>query len=77
MNELQVAESIAQALDSLVALGIAVWVINIGLKRLDTMQAQYQGFVNTVLKQQQENNEQLMHLVSTLCLPPDAKIIPK
>jgi|GEM_PF-4435605 len=68
-------EVIAQYLDQVLALGVAVWVINIGVKQLKDLQAQYVEIqkehaetTERVLGQQQENNRQLMDLVSNLCI---------
>jgi hypothetical protein len=64
------ANDIMQFLDSTVALGIAVWVIQLGIRQLNHMQTQNSAMVNQVLTQQQQNNDALMGLVSTLCINP-------
>lgn len=74
-------ETIVGAVDSLVALALAVWMLIQGLQRFDRMQQEYgqrmaqmqdknEQFTRTVLQQQQQNNDQLMSLVSTLCVTP-------
>jgi len=64
----QVLQQIFTALDSLIGLGIALWIISIGIKRFDIMQDRSQKFTEMVLAQQQQNNDELMQLVSTLCI---------
>lgn len=68
--------TILGALDSLIALGIAIWIITVGIKRFDSMQERHQKFTEMVLAQQQNNNDELMQLVSTLCVQPVANPTP-
>lgn len=70
MTEFDFFKQVLGFFDSTIALAIAVWIINVGINRLDKMQTQHQGFVEKVLGQQQENNNELMGLVSTLCISP-------
>lgn len=58
---------ILKAVDGYVALGVAVWVIQIGMSRMDKLTDQYNGFVTNVLTQQQTNNQSLADLVKDLC----------
>lgn len=67
MVEGDVLASLVQSLDGFVALAIAVWVIQIGITRMDSIQSEYREFVESVMNQQQANNDELMKLVSTLC----------
>jgi hypothetical protein len=58
---------ILKAVDGYVALAVAVWVIQVGLARLEKTDERYNGFVTTVLNQQQANNQSLADLVKDLC----------
>lgn len=70
LEDPEALRTILGALDSLIALGIAIWIITVGIKRFDTMQERHQKFTEMVLAQQQNNNDELMQLVSTLCIQP-------
>lgn len=63
------------SIDGFIGLGIAVWIIREGMSRMDNMQSQHESFTNSVLAQQQANNDQLMGLVSTLCAQPVQPVI--
>lgn len=67
MDDLQALTTILKSLDSLVALGIAVWIINIGIKQINTLQDKYTENVKAVMAQQHDDNRALMGLVKDLC----------
>lgn len=69
-GEVDILAALIQAFNGFIGLGIAVWIIREGMQRMDKMQTQHESFTNTVLTQQQSNNDQLMSLVSTLCAQP-------
>lgn len=80
MTESELILQFIKTFDSFVALAIAVWIIQVGIKRMDSLQTQYTTSMKEVLQQQQDNNDQLMNLVSTLCVQiqsPPAQTAPK
>lgn len=68
--EVDLLATLVQAFNGFIGLALAVWIIREGMQRMDKMQTQHESFTNTVLTQQQSNNDQLMSLVSTLCAQP-------
>ena len=73
MSEAELFLNILKSLDSFAALAIAVWIISLGIKRMDLLQAQYTDSMREVLEQQQGNNRELMSLVSSLCIQPSQR----
>lgn len=72
--EADILTAVIQLVNGSIGLGIAIWIIREGMTRMDKMQTQHEVFTNTVLTQQQNNNDQLMSLVSTLCAQPTQPI---
>ena len=73
MSEAELFLNILKSLDSFAALLVAVWVIRIGIERMDRLQDQHNEMTKTVLGQQQTNNTELMSLVSSLCIQPSQR----
>lgn len=67
--ENEILLQVLSSIDGFIGLAVAVWIISIGIRRLDTIQQQYREFMQTVLQQQQQNNNELMKLVEVLCVP--------
>lgn len=68
MNDFEFFKNLFSLFDTTLALAIAVWIIQIGVTRLDKVLERYESFVKSVMDQQQSNNNELMSLVSTLCI---------
>jgi hypothetical protein len=67
MTDTELFFKILGTFDSAIALAIAVWIIQIGIKRMDSLQTQYNSAMQAVLGQQHEDNKALMGLVRDLC----------
>ena len=67
MTDTEILLKILSTFDAAVALAIAVWIIQIGIKRMDSLQGQYTASMQAVLGQQHEDNKALMGLVRDLC----------
>ena len=53
--------------DGYLALGILFWLVMQGLTRFDKLAADRDLFMADILKNQQENNRQLMMLLEVMC----------
>ena len=60
-------EQILSLADNFGILVLALYIIQKGMDQMNMLNQQYNGFVQTVLVQQQSNNEQLASLVEKLC----------
>lgn len=58
---------ILTALDGYVALGVAVWVIQVGMNQLKETNNQHWAFIERILLQQQNNNQLMMNIVKDVC----------
>lgn len=68
MSDLELLGQVLNGVDGVMALGIAVWIITSGIKRFDTILQRHEEFTRMVLSQYEANNNELMTLVSQLCL---------
>ncbi len=68
MSDIELLGQILNSVDGVMALGIAMWVISSGLKRFDLILQRHEEFTRMVLTQYETNNNELMTLVSQLCL---------
>ena len=60
-------EQLLSLVDNFGILVLALYIIQKGMDQMNMLNQQYNGFVQTVLVQQQSNNEQLASLVEKLC----------
>lgn len=60
-------EQILSLADNFGILVLALYIIQKGMDQMNMLNQQYNGFIQTVLTQQQSNNDQLASLVEKLC----------